>query len=588
MDRPEKPLVTQPAVGAPRLFYRSLIEFVRDLPGTAQRFWVLVMLTGLASGLGAVLLLHVLRLVQNLSWAPGENFLLMVTASPRWRRCVVPILAGVLVSLLAFVLRGPLGGHGISGIIESIWVKSGRMPLGRTFAQGATSIVAVGMGVPLGREGALLQTGAATGSFLARRLKIPPDQVRLLVACGAAAGIAAAYNVPIGAAVFGLEVLLGSFAVELFGPIVLSCVVATFVSRVLIADHPSYQIPVYKLLLPKEILLSLAFGPLLGVASALFVRVINFFALMLERTPRKIAPILPILGTIPVGVAAIWLPQLLGNGYDSVNEALLGQLPLKFLLLLPVAKLLAIALCASSGIPGGLFTPTLFYGALIGGALGQLVQWVWPGVAGSGAYALLGMGAALSGTTHASVSAVLIIFELTHNYELILPLMVSSVLAALVSRILQRDSVYSAALQRRKVILPQSPTPQWLRSTSVQSLVAPDVVRVPPSARFDEVVVRLLELPPGTDLYVTGPDGKLLGTIVLDSLKGHIPDHSLLNMTVAADVMDTVRPVRPDQSLSEVASRFAMTSLDKLPVVDENSLLLGTISKGDILRHGRF
>src|SRR5262249_41963843 len=158
-------------------------------------------------------------------------------------------------------------------------------------AQGATSIVAVGMGVPLGREGALLQTGAATGSFLARRLKIPPDQVRLLVACGAAAGIAAAYNVPIGAAVFGLEVLLGSFAVELFGPIVLSCVVATFVSRVLIADHPSYQIPVYKLLLPKEILLSLAFGPLLGLASALFVRVINFFALMVERTPRKIAPI---------------------------------------------------------------------------------------------------------------------------------------------------------------------------------------------------------------------------------------------------------------------------------------------------------
>jgi len=583
----EKPLLPQPLIGAPRLFYRSLIDFVRDLPKGAKRFWVLVLLTGLIGGLGAVLLLHLLRLVQNLAWASGSTFAESVESSPAWQRVLVPALGGVVVTLMTLVLREPLRESGTAGVIESIWTKSGRMPFFKTLLHGTTSIIAVGMGAPLGREGALVETGAATGSALARKLKVSSDQVRLLVACGAAAGIAAAYNVPIGAAVFGLEVLLGSFALELFGPLVLSCVMATLVSRILIADHPSYQIPFYKLLMPKEILLSLAFGPILGLFSALFIRVINLVALALARVNRHWAKWMPIAAMSAVGVGAIWLPQLLGNGYDAVDQALLGQLALSLAIILPLAKLLAIAVTSSAGVPGGLFTPTLYYGALIGSALGQLAQMLWPGVAPSGAYALLGMGAALAGTTHASVSAVLIIFELTGNYGIILPLMLSTVLAAAVSRWLQPESIYTAALRRRNVILPGSP--QWTRSTSAQSLIIPDVVKVAPSARFDEVLLRLLEVPPGTDLYVTDSDSKLLGTIVLDSLKGHIPDHSLLNMTVAADVMDTaIKPVSPELSLSELAARFANTALEKLPVVDGNGRLLGTISKGDILRHGHF
>jgi CIC family chloride channel protein len=583
----EKPLLPQPLIGAPRLFYRSMLDFIRDLPKGAKRFWVLVLLTGLAGGLGAVLLLHLLRLVQNISWPPGNNFAESVASAPLWQRVAIPTLAGVAVTLMTLILREPLRESGTAGVIEAIWTKSGRMSFFRTLLHGGTSIVAVGMGAPLGREGALLETGAATGSLLARKLKVSPDQVRLLVACGAAAGIAAAYNVPIGAAVFGLEVLLGSFALELFGPIVLSCVMATVVSRILIADHPSYQIPFYKLLMPKEILLSLAFGPILGLASALFVKVINLFAIAVARVPRRLTKWMPIFAMVPVGVAAIWLPQLLGNGYDAVDQALLGQLTLALALILPMAKLLAIGLSSAAGVPGGLFTPTLYYGALIGSSLGQLAQFLWPGVAPSGAYALLGMGAALAGTTHASVSAVLIIFELTGNYGVILPLMLSTVLAAAVSRWLQPESIYTAALRRRNVILPGSP--QWTRSASAESLIIPEVVRVAPSARFDEVLLKLLEVPPGTDLYVTDSDSRLLGTIVLDSLKGHIPDHSLLNMTVAADVMDTaIKPVSPDLSLSELAARFSNTALEKLPVVDGNGRLLGTISKGDILRHGHF
>ncbi len=557
--------------------------------GPERRFWVLVALVGLISGLGAVVLIKVLRFTQHLFWsANNEGFLSSVESAPDWRRLLVPVLGGALVTLVSLIIGQPLRGHGTAGIIESIWVKSGRLPLPRALLRGLVSIIAVALGAPLGREGALLQTGAASGSSLARWLRLGPGQTRLLVACGAAAGVASAYNVPIGAALFGLEVLLGSFALELFGPIVVACVVATLVSRILIADHPSYVIPHYVLLHPRELVLCTVLGLLLGGASALYVRGINVLSDLLDRVPGKLSPFLPLLAMTVVGVAAVWLPHLLGNGYDSVNAALLGKLSLLLLLVLPLAKLLATSLCAGAGVPGGLFTPSLFYGALLGGAFGQLVQWALPGGVPSGAYALLGMGAVLAGTTHAPVSAVLIIFEMTGDYGLILPLMMGAFLSTAISRKLEPESLYTSVLNRRNVRIPAS-VPQWLREEGARSLLTPVTARISPSATFQEVVVLLLEQPSGTDLYVTDEEGRYLGIIALDELKGHLPDHSLLVATIAADVMDRrLQPITPELSLSEVASRFVQTPLERLPVVDPERRLLGTISKSDVLKQGRF
>ena len=290
-----------------------------------------------------------------------------------------------------------------------------------------------------------------------------------------------------------------------------------------------------------------------------------------------------------VGVAAWWFPQLLGNGYDSVNAALLGRLPWVLLLLLPLLKMVATSLCAGAGIPGGLFTPSLFFGALLGGALGFVAQWAWPGVAPPGAYALLGMGAVLAGTTHAPVSAVLIIFELTGNYDIILPLMLIAVVSTSVSRRLTPESLYTSSLLRRNVRLPESPSPNWLRSRDVRALLTPDAPCVRPETLFPEVVLRLLEVPPGYDVYVTGEEGRLRGVIVLDALKGHLPNHALLAQTQALEVMEADFPrVRDDMSLAEVALLFSDTAAERLPVVDAHGTLLGTVSKGGLLRHGRF
>ncbi|HEX9242647.1 MAG TPA: chloride channel protein [Anaeromyxobacter sp.] len=575
--------------GAPPLFFRSLRDFLRVVPSAARRFWFIVIATGFLSGLGAGALLAILRVVQHLAWPAASTFVGAVEAASPLRRVAVPAMAGAIVSLVVLAARLPPGGHGTARILEAIWHRGRGLILGRTLARGALSIGAVAMGASLGREGALVQTGAAAGSWLAERLGVDEAQARIIVACGAASGIAAAYDVPIGGALFGLEVLLGSFALELLGPIVVSCVVATAVARTLPGSHVTYVIPEYELLRPSELLVGLALAPFFGLASAVYVRVMGTVEVQLDRLPRWAQPALPPLALGLVGAAAIRWPALLGNGFDTVHDILLGRVPLVALLALPFLKLLATALCAGSGVPGGLFTPSLFFGAALGGLAGELLTHALGWSVPSGALALVGMAAVLAGTTHAAVSSVLIIFELTGDYGVILPLMLTAAIAAATSRAIEPDSLYTAPLRRRGVALPELPQPGWLRAMPVAALVLPDAAKVPPSTPFEEVLRRLLSLPPGHDLYVTSEGGELLGVIRLDALKGTISEGALLEMIVAADVADrSVEPLTTGMSLNEVAGRFGDVDLERLPVVDVARRLVGTVSIRDLLARGRF
>jgi chloride channel protein, CIC family len=574
---------------APPLFFRSLRDFLRVLPGAAQRFWVLVIATGLLSGIGAGLLLWILHLVQLAAWPRADTFIGAVQAASAWRRVAVPALGGVVIAAVHLAWRRPLAGHGTARIIEAIWGRRREMRFGATLARGFLSIFSVGMGASLGREGALVQAGAASGSWLAGRLGLDERQARVLVACGAASGIAAAYDTPIGGALFGLEVLLGSFALELLGPIVVSCVVATAVSRILPVAHPSYAIPQYALLHPGELIPALVLAPFLGLVSVLFIRVIAWVEVTFDRLPRWMKPVLPPLGLATVGVLALRWPPVLGNGFDTVHAMLLGDVPLHLLLLLPALKLASTAICAGSGVPGGLFTPSLFVGAAVGALVGHALGLVAPGLAPPGALAVVGMAGVLAGTTHAAVSSVLILFELTGDYGVILPLMLSAAIAAATSRAIEPDSLYTAPLRRRGVALPELPRPEWLQRTVVAGLVVRDAEQIPPTLAFDAVLKKLLALPSGHDLYVATPDGVLLGVIRLDALKGTISDQAQLGMIVAADVVDrSVVPVTTSTSLADVARRFAETELERLPVVDDARRLVGTIAMRDVVARGTF
>ena len=570
------------------IFYRSFRAYLRDLPRGARAFWGIVVATGCAAGLVAAAFMRLLRFVQALSWPDAATYLDAISAASPLTRIVVPTIAGVIVTLLWIATRQKLSGHGTPGVIEAIWNREGELALPPAFLRDVSSIVAVSMGASLGREGALIQTSAATGSWLSRRFRIAPEQARLLVACGASAGIAAAYNVPIGASVFGLEVLLGSFALELFGPIVVCCVSATIVSRILIEDHATYVVPHFTLMTPHDFALVIVLGPLLGVAAAAYNVGMDAVARVLGRVPKPYAFVMPILAMAALGAAAIEFPHLLGNGYDTVNQSLLGKVPLFLMLVLPGLKFLATATCSAAGVPGGLFTPSLYVGALVGGALGLVAAPIAPGTP-AGAYALIGMGCILAGTTHAAVSSVLIVFELTGDYDVILPLMLGCVLAAHISRLLVPDSIYTASLRRRKVKLPEAARPEWLRRTTVADVLSPHTDTVAANLPFPEVLLRLIALPPGHDLYVTSPDGQYTGLISLEALKGHLPDRDHLASVIAADVVDAVTAaVQPTMPLGDLATRFADFPGDKLPVVDAAGKLIGTVSKSTVVARGRY
>ena len=573
-----------------RVFHDTLGGYLRELSPPSRRFWILVPLVGLIAGVGAVAGVHFMQLVQSLAWHGHGSLLDVTQAAPAWRRVVVPIGAGVIIVLVSLVLGPAAEGHGSSEILESIWVRSGRMKLRAALARGFLTLVAVAMGASVGREGALIYFGAAAASWLVRRANVDADQLKLLVACGASAGIAAAYNTPIGGALFGLEVFLGGLSLELYGPIIFSTVSATLISRALLEDHPSYVIPPYKLENARELILYLVLGALVGVVSALFVRTVETTSEWSHRMNKRVRRVLPIVSLAVLGVAGIFYPQLYGNGYDTVNMALVGALPLVLILTLPLLKLAVSALCASSGVPGGLFTPSLYVGALTGGAFGSLAHWLWPHVVPStGGYVLVGMAAILAGSTHATMAAALMLFEMTGSYGVILPLLAACVVSAVVSRALTPESIYTAPLKRKGVELPRITRPAWMQRTGVRSLVRADAPKVGPETRLADVVTKMATMAEGDDLFVVGAGGELLGMITLEALREVLADLPDLDLVVAADVMERAGAVSVDASLWEATRRALAAESTRLPVISprEGNRFVGTLAIPDVLAAAR-
>jgi CIC family chloride channel protein len=582
----EVPLAHESRAGLARIFHDTLLGYLRALSTGARRFWLLVPLIGLISGLGAVVSVYTLHLVQWLGWGNAEDLLLGVSHSSWLRRLLNPILGGVIVVLVERLFSVPPGGHGTSTLIETIWVRRGKVRLRWAILHGFLCLIVVGLGASLGREGALVYFGAAAGSWLGRRFGIEGDQLKLLVACGASAGIAAAYNTPIGGALFGLEIFLGGLALELYGPLIFASVTATLVSRALLYDHPSYVIPHYRLEHASELGIYLLLGVFVGALSALLVKAIETGQRVVSRVPQVWRRYLPLPALAIVGAIGIVFPQIFGNGYDTVNKALVGGLPLRLLLILPILKLFTSVLCASSGTPGALFTPSLYIGGLAGGAIGVLAHHLLPTAVGSpGGYVLVGMGAILAGSTHATLAAALMLFEMTGSYDLILPLLATSVVSTAVSRSITPESIYTAPLRRRGVELPRITRPAWMQREGVRSLVREDVARVPLDATLEDVVVALARLPDGEDLYVVDPKDHLRGAIGLEDVRDVLVDQPDLHLILATDLARPARAISIDASLWDVTRRALAGGAGRLAVLSprEGNRFVGTISVREVL-----
>jgi H+/Cl- antiporter ClcA len=423
----------------------------RDIPptlssGFAAKFWLAVLLTGVGAGLAAGVLTWLLLSVEHLVW-PGPNILEAASDSAPARHVWVLLGAGVLTGCAQFVLHRLSSANGLD-ITEAIARFAGRLPVLRTAVSALLSVIVVGMGASLGREGAPKQVGALIANALCDRSRLSDEQRRLLVACGAGAGMAAAYGVPLGGALFALEVLRGVLALRLILPALLASATATAVSWLMLPNAPTYIVPAYPLS-ASVVCWALLAGPVAGLVSVGYVRAVAWAD---RHRPTGWQRLLaPAVALVAVGGISIEFPQVLGNGKDVAQLAFVGAVPPLLLVALVFLRPLATLACLGSGVPGGLFTPSLAMGALLGGVLGIAWSWFWPGVP-PGLFAVIGATAVLAATTHGPISSIVLVMELTaRDRSFMLPLLAAVVTATIVARTLDPRSIYDARFTDQEV-----------------------------------------------------------------------------------------------------------------------------------------
>jgi H+/Cl- antiporter ClcA len=407
------------------------------------KLWAAVVLTGVGTGLSAAALYLLLQWVQRAAWPGAVASLLGAAARASFERHLFILLgAGLLTGLGQWLLSGLSSGNGID-INAAIWFSAGRLPTLRTLGSAVLSIFLVGMGVSLGREGAPKQAGAVFGNLFANGAALSDEQRRLLVACGAGAGMSAAYGVPLGGALFSLEVLRGVLSLRLVLPALLASTIAALVAWTVVPNGPLYIFPAYETS-AAVLVWSLLFGPLTGLASVGYVRAVAWADRHKPTGWKRLVSPLIVLGIF--GAVSMRFPQILGNGQEVSALAFRGGVGAPLLLAILVLKPLATVMSIRSGAPGGLFTPTLTVGAMFGGLLGFAWSLLWPGVP-LGLYSVLGAAAMLAATTQGPISTVVLMFELTgHNRSFIAPMLLAVTSATLFARWIEPRSIYDAKL----------------------------------------------------------------------------------------------------------------------------------------------
>ena len=527
------------------------------------------------------------QLIQWLIFGQGGELTAAAQAMAAWKRPLIPALGGVASGLVLFwglrLLRSP----GLTNLLEAVVAGDGRLPLRTGLVTALSSLLSISTGASIGREGLIVQLSATLSSKLGQIAKWPPYRLRLLVACGAASGIAASYKAPIAGAVFAAQIVLGNFSMNLFAPLVVASVVASIISRGIFGSVPWYDVPSFDFTRLTQLPWFILLGVLSGVLGAAFLKALPWSERQISRWP--IPPYLRLAAAgLLVGVIGMQYPEVWGNGYAATNEILRQTTPnIQFMIGLLAAKFLATAFTVGSGTVGGVFTPTVFLGASLGSLFGGLLH--HPEIdtpLPTGAFALVGMGSMLAATTHSPLLAILIVFELSLNYSVMPPLMLACVIATLVSRRFHTESVYTEPLRRKGVEL-QRESPQMGAATE---LTVGDIMRAPvPPVRentpFVEIADRFLT---STNNFLPVVDAKnqLLGMVALHDLKEWLNTGHELNAVIAYDVM---RPppacLTPNQKLSAVLPVLLASEIRNVPVVNNLSdcRLLGTVARAEAL-----
>src|SRR5262250_1341847 len=385
-----------------------------------------------------------------------------------WHRVAFPVVVSLVMGLLLYRYFPDARGSGVPQSKAALYAREGRISLRTVFGKFFCTSVTLASGIPLGREGPSVQVGAGIASVLGRKLGLRQERVKALIPVGAAAAVAAAFNTPLAAVLFALEEVVGDLHAPVLGSVVLASATSWAAMRLLLGNDPLFKVPEYQLSHPVELLAYAVLGVAGGLVSAAFSRLLLWLRKKFLQFPSKTRWFQPVAGGLVVGMMGWFVPQLLGVGYMHVGDALNGDLALRFMILLLVLKFFAVIISYSSGNAGGIFGPSLFLGAMLGGIVGNVAHSILPAyVAKSGPYALVGMGAAFAGIVRAPMTSVVMIFEITRDYAVIVPLMISNLLSLFISSRLQPKPIYEELASQDGIHLPSDE----LRETPGQILV---------------------------------------------------------------------------------------------------------------------
>jgi len=540
---------------------------------------------GILSGYGAVLFRFVIQGAQYAFYQNTADILTFVSTVPVYRLIGLPAIGGLVVGLLVRFGAREAKGHGVPEVMEAVSLRGGRIRKRVAVVKIIASAVCIGSGGSVGREGPIVQIGSSIGSSIAQIFKTSGPQHRTMVGCGAAAGIAATFNAPIAGVLFALEVLLGDFGLAAFSPVVLSSVMATTISRHYFGDFPAFVIPSYELASLWEFAIYPFLGLLAGLLAILFI-VVLYKAEDLFDAIKIPEWIKPALGGMLLGLVLLKWPQVFGVGYGAINQSLLNEMSGLLLFTLIFVKIGATSLTIGSGGSGGIFAPSLFIGAMAGGFFGWVVNILFPGITASpAAYALVGMGALVAGTTHAPITAILIIFEMTGNYKIILPMMITCILSTLVAISLKNGSMYTVKLLRRGVDISGGLEQNILRALKVRQIMKEDVATVPEGMALINLI-NTFKVKDIAYLHVVNENHELTGIISFRDIRPLLGEEEARYLIIAKDVAATdLATVSPEDNIQHALHIMSKKGLSQLPVVagDNGKKVIATLREKDVI-----
>lgn len=508
------------------------------------------------------------------------SFVEIASSLPWQLRLILPALGGVAAGLFLVLARRYKPSQA-SDYMESVAHGDGRISIAQTLLRSLSSLSTIASGGSIGREGSMVQLAAACASVIGRLGHFDPQRLRLLVACGAAAGITAAYNAPIASAFFISEIVLGNIVMDSFGPVVVAAVVANITMRRFPGYQPTYEMPVFPAVATAEVALFIGVGVLAGLLAPRFLRLLDFSKRLFCKAGLP-PPLQLALGGLMVGAISIWFPQVWGNGYSVVNSLLHHPWAWSTVLLVLVFKILATMATVGSGAIGGIFTPTIFVGAALGYLYGLGMQEIGSAASAPFTYAMVGMGAFLAAATSAPLMAILMIFEMTLSYQVMLPLMLSCVVAYYIARSIEGGAMYEVTARRDR----DEKQRLLLRATQMRDLIKPAETVLMPDATFHQLTRMFLEYPVKY-VYVIDSRNRYQGVVALQDLASVLLDKSGSSALTASDFLRRgfLPVITPEMSLNDALQRFLIHQGERLPVVQSEAdpVLLGVVHKTSLL-----